>query len=307
MINGNYSAISFSSQSNSFTRVDANHILDIYLGRDHASRCTLLLLTDTEPPNVLSSQFIDIAVGKRKDGKWSLSFSLLDDRYYDLFCHFCADMIESSRTLTEQRKGPRFLCIRYNKWQRMLKNNPTGILSTNEIKGLIGELLYLKTVMIPSYEDINAVESWLGPEGADQDFVIGDTWHEVKTTVSGSASIKISSLEQLDREEPGVLAILYLDKTSTTDKNGITLNDLYDELLDVLDPTVVPRFKNLLINKGYIRIDEYDDYAFCLKEMSQYTVKDSFPRLRRCNVPNGVENAVYELSIPMIKDYMKRK
>jgi len=69
-----------------------------------------------------------------------------------------------------------------------------------------------------------ALESWCGPEGADQGFIYDDTWTEVKTATIASAAISISSLEQLGTDIDGSLRLYQIDKTRDVDANRIIIS-----------------------------------------------------------------------------------
>ena len=230
---------------------------------------------------------------------------MTDNHYYDLFCSFCSDIIESSRSLDDKKKGPMFVYGRYNNWQKMLKQPSSQTLDVKGIKGLIGEMLFLRDYMIPKYGSEKAVASWLGPEGSDQDFVVDGTWYEVKAKSSGAVSVDISSIEQLDSDLDGKLAVLFMDKTSTTDENRVTLNMLYRQITNMIDVGAVFRLNNLLSLRGYTENEEYDKYAFNFKLMNMYSVTDGFPRLRRADVSSGIENAKYEISISYISRFLE--
>ena len=73
-----------------------------------------------------------------------------------------------------------------------------GVFDLYELRGLVGELLYLERVAIPKYGIEAAVACWVGPKGADQDFVSQDKRIEVKTIREGADRVRISSAEQLD-------------------------------------------------------------------------------------------------------------
>ena len=57
----------------------------------------------------------------------------------------------------------------YEKWQKLLQKASDSILATNEQKGLIGELIFLKE-MIDKEGIEKTLTAWTGPEGSDQDF-----------------------------------------------------------------------------------------------------------------------------------------
>lgn len=165
------------SAIDSFQRVDPGHLLDLYCGYDQMHRYTLLLISPVEPKNLISSKVIDVTVGKRTtDGRWALSFSLLDNKFKDLFLQFCDDMIMASQALKDPANGPEFICMRYISWQEMLSASRGDLLSKSEIKGLIGEMVFLRDVLIPRYGKEISLQAWMGPKMADQDFVLPDTW-----------------------------------------------------------------------------------------------------------------------------------
>lgn len=294
------------AEINAYQRVNAKYILDLYLGRDASARETLLLLCSMKPEKICSSKIIDVAIGLRQDKKWSVSFSLSDKQYIDMFCLFCQDIIESTRFVSNADRGAIFVCNRYLRWQEMLKKKTQGLLSYMEIKGLTGELYFLKEYMIPEFGFELALNSWTGPEGTKQDFEIGNTWYEVKSTTSGATSIKISSTEQLDTSDPGELVVMYLDKTSPADQAGITLNSLYAWFMQEL-PTDEQRCKisNLLFSQGYVHHREYDDYIFHFHGMERYFVDNNFPCLRKNILPDSIGNVTYELTLSSIKSYLK--
>lgn len=287
-----------------FTRVDDAHILDLYLGKDQMARNTLLLVSREEPLQIYSSQIITVQVGLRKDGKWALSFALSNEKYEDLFCHFCSDIIESSRLIKDNKQGAVYVCNRYIKWQEMLKKNSSGLLSFQEIKGLLGELCFLSHYMIPKYGANEAIDSWIGPDKADQDFVAPDKWYEVKALVSGAEVVRISSVEQLDTTDEGELILVYLDKTSYADPKKITLNAAIHTMDEELPSDEArKKLRDILLKQGYYFREEYDEYIFRYSEMRRFLVNSSFPSLRRKSIPEAITNANYSLSIADISEF----
>ncbi len=295
------------SAINSFQRVDPAHLLDLYCGYDQMHRYTLLLVSNTEPQYLTSSKVIDVSVGRRKaDSKWTLSFSLVDNDFKELFHRFCDDMIAASQMLKNPACGSDFMCARYISWQEMLSASRGEILSRSEVKGLIGEMLFLRDVLIPKYGKEASLQAWIGPDMADQDFIFPDTWYEVKASTSDAKQVQISSIEQLDCTKEGTLAVLALDRTSALDEHRVTINDLFRELMHEMEKdTFRTVFSNLLLKMGFYPRPEYDAFIYRLNRMCQYRVDRNFPCLRRANVPGGVVNATWTLALPAIKDWLK--
>lgn len=289
---------------NSFSRVNKEHTLDIYVGLDSLSRYALLYLSNTKPSKITSSKIINVEIGKRDDDKWTISFSLNDNQYSDLFFSFCSDIVNSSNGIGNTDEGMKFICLRYEKWQKMLSKSSNDILSIESIKGLLGELCFLKEVLIPLIGCDAALKAWVGIEMADQDFLYDDKWFEIKATSSGSNTVTISSIEQLDTLGVGELVIIYLDKTSPVDERRISLNSLYLDILEVFtDERNKLEFIEKMIEFGYRLKSEYDEIVFRLSKIDRYSVQKEFPLIKRSTVPSSVVNIKYELSIASIKGY----
>ncbi len=296
----------YNEDFNSFKRVDETHPLDIYIGTDNFSRRTLFFISDNEPINMSSSQIINVSAGKRADSRWGVSFTLLDNKYEDIFDRFCNDIIESSRSIVDKARGSEYICNRYIKWQNMLSKSKGELLSSSSIKGLIGEIFFLKKYLIPLYGQDIALNSWIGPEKADQDFVCPNTWYEVKSTDSGTKEVSIASIEQLDVTSKGELVIVYLDKTSNADNSKITINKIFEEVRDSLEnDDLKNKLSGILLNLGYFPRPEYDEPAYKFSKMERYLVNEKFPSMRRNNLPQAIVNSKYQLSISLINNFLK--
>ena len=292
-----------SNAIDAYSRADNVHPLDIYLGKDAMSRYAFLILSEDTPKSIISSKMVSVEIAQRTDKKWVLSFSLSNDDYIGIFVQFCSDLIESSREISGD-SPMKFVCDRYIMWQQMLTKTSGDILSINSIKGLIGELLVLLDFLSPRIGLEGAFAAWVGPDGADQDFIIGSNWYEVKTTVSGANNIHISSVEQLDCDKYGELLLVYLDKSSSMDAGSISLNQIVERLYDLLTNTSQKDIlRRKLILLGYIPQKEYDQFTFSFKKMDRYAVCNTFPCMRKATLPISVFKVQYELSVSSISQY----
>lgn len=289
-----------------FNRIDNRHILDTYIGRDLMGRLTLLYILDTKPSKVSSSNIIEVEVGERYDNRWAMSFFLKDIAYEELFVYFCNDMIESSRQLFTSDKGSTFVCNRYTMWQKMLDKTNGGLLSSEVVKGLIGELLFLHEYMIKMYGVNNAVRAWCGPHGQIHDFEVEDNWYEIKALSRNSTTVKISSIEQLDTIKCGELVLFFFESTSSIDKRGYNLNQLVRSILDLLDDLdSIDYFKQTLMSIGYFETSQYDNQCYKEIKVEFYKVNNDFPCIRRNVIPTAVVNSNYELAIAGIRKFIK--
>lgn len=291
-----------------YQRVSSTHPLDLYIGIDETARWTLLLISEYPPLKVASSRMILVKSGKRPDSKWSLSFSLVEDAYKDMFLLFCEDIVASSGSIKNKEKATRFIGRRYNEWREMLANAKGNLLSPEEIKGLIGEMYFLKEYLSEMYGVDKAAMSWTGPRRLPQDFIIDNTWFEIKTVSSSRSEVAISSIEQLDCVNSGELVVIRADKTSTTNTNALNLNILYKALLAQLpDDDSRERFSTMLLRHGYYPRPEYEgeENTFEIKGVTRYDVSQDFPCLRRIALPESVGEAKYTLILATIDSYRK--
>jgi hypothetical protein len=287
-----------------FQRVGIPHPLSLYIGIDDENRYALFCITETMPKQINSTKLIHVYVGKRKDSNFGITFSLLEKKSIDMFAHFCKDIIETSRSVKKSELAADFICGRYIQWQKAFMREGDGKLSFSEVKGLLGELCFLKKKMIPRYGEEKALESWSGIEMTDRDFTCEDTWYEVKSTVSGSSNVRISSVEQLDVNIDGHLAVVTLDKTSNADSIRITLNSMYHIMIETFSSLVLQEeFKSRMLRYGYYEDEKYNQYMFRFNGITEYKVGNTFPCIRQRNIPEAAKNITYDLSLAAIEQF----
>lgn len=289
-------------ETDKYQRIDTANPVAWYIGLDGNNRYSLFAITESQPKHMSSSKVMNVFVGSRKDGDYGITFSLLEKKNLDIFAHFCEDVVSYTQNLNDSNKAADYISSRYLLWQKAFIKTEGKMLSYEEIKGLIGELFFLKLKMMPQYGAEKSIKSWSGIEATDQDFLCDDTWYEVKSTVSGSGTVKISSVEQLDTTLDGHLIIVNLDKTSEADSSRITLNNMVQLVIESVPEKVLQeRLMDRLLEYGYYFDKAYDRIGFKYNGMKQYTVNDKFPCLRKVQLPVAVQNAKYELSLAAIE------
>ena len=292
-----------SGYNDAYRQVSPHHPLDLMLGSTQNFNSALLLNTKNRPEVIPNSSMINISVGERADGKYSIIFSLLSDKYIDLFCYFCLDMINSSVNCTAENDAD-FLCNRYLLWKRMLEKTKNTLLSENETKGLIGELFFLKEYLSKKHGIKDSIAYWTGPLKTDQDFITENTWYEIKSTSPGATAIKISSIEQLETYNDGNLVVLFFDKTSIKDNNRLNLNQLVKEIKDEIDDEITEmRFDEIMISSGYVYNDAYNNRNYHFVKANMYNVTKDFPCLRQKNLTSAIGKVTYELTLNRIEEW----
>lgn len=284
-----------------FIRLKENQVLQLYLGKDSNGRFALEFRGHFTPTRLLGSAVISVAQTKSNQ-TLSLCFSLENPDLLEYFCTFCEDLVNSTIDLVDDNLAYKTLCARYSSWKKLFKPNQAR-LTENEVLGLIGELLYLRDIMFNSYGFDIALDSWTGPEYTHKDFSLDETWHEIKTISVGKRDVRISSLEQLDSDVEGTLAVYELERMSPS-FHGIKLNAIVTDILSLLPHnTQKELFLNKLSQFGYDFSTEYDNFVFSFIVLSKYKVDNSFPRLTRCDIPNAIQRVQYDITLTELDPY----
>lgn len=291
-----------------FLQIDTQHPLEWYIGYQSISQRTLLLVCDTKIGAIDSSKSMIVSRRRREtDNRWTLSFELLRNEQQGVFAILCCDVIEHSRFAANDKDALKLVIDRYKQWSKLLESQRSGLMDEQRRKGLLGELLFLEKRIIVSEAPLTVVQGWVGPDGADQDFMYPDGWFEVKSVVASATSVTVSSLEQMDCSDTGELVIQRIDKVAPERAGAFSLNDVVRRICEMLngDADVLDLFRAKLNAYGYIDLQEYSEQKYQLSGTQKYSVDDIFPRLTAKSVPAQVVAAHYELDLPSLSDWLK--
>ena len=263
---------------------------------------SLVIVSRFPVDSIASSKSIDAACNKRKDGKYAISFTLIELTQEDVFISMASDIIEYSKDAGSEEAALVKVMRRYVQWLKLLDHKNSSLLGVNGQKGLIAELMFLKDSILIGLAQAIAVSGWVGPDGADQDFVFPGGWHEVKATGASSTSVTISSIEQLDAQLPGELVVYRIDKSAPTSSGAITLYKLVREIYLMFrqDTNTTEQFFLKLAAAGYIDTPDYDKIHFVVSSKARYEIRDDFPKLSRTLLPPEIAEAEYQLDLPSI-------
>ncbi len=290
------------SSPNFYSRVSTDHILELYIGLDEKGRKSIELRSAFNPRKVKGTSAIEVNQYDNQKYK-TIRFSLTDEEISGLFYTFCDDLIEQTRDLTDEKGGYNAIVVRFHQWKKMFVSSKKDFLNEAQIMGLIGELLFLRDQLSKRIGLPEALRSWSGQELTHKDFSYGDTWSEVKTIRRSSQVVHISSLEQLDSEHDGELAVYALEKMST-EYNGITLNKL---IVDIRNRFSDSDDRDLFMSKvalqGYEYHNYYDDFVFELIYCKNFRVSEDFPKLIPGDVPEAVLKATYDIDLNKIAEF----
>lgn len=287
-----------------FLKLSIDHPLVFQVGYCNSVNKALIVMDVQKIENIPCSNAVRALSRELTNGKWSLELQLLQEEFEEEFLSLGWDIITYSR---EAKNPLNALISRYLSWQKLLQYANKNTMSFSRQKGLLGELLFLRDSMKEqSKEDV--VKAWVGPDGADQDFVFYSTWNEIKTVALAAETVKISSLEQLRQEKQGILSVYVLEKTNPGMEH-ISLPCLVKEIRNDMasEQYLLDLFNLKLFKYGYRDKDE-DEYIknyFRFIERREYVVNDEFPRLTRNNVAPEIVSGMYTLSLSAIEKFRR--
>jgi hypothetical protein len=289
------------------TRMTGESRLDIYAGVDSSSFVLLAIGIHARPPNIATdSSSLDYFRQQRKDGSWLMVLRLRQNGLETVFGRLCQDLVNAAEGVPDEKALVIFFRERLNLWKKLFQHGGSGYLQPHEIKGLIAEMLVMELLIRDGERDVHeTVSGWIGPLGADQDFMYSDLALEVKAVEPRAENISISSLEQLDCSVTMHLVIATLRPATPGELGAIGLNALAARVESMIAgcPEALNTFKKRLLEARYVEHEFYDTIMFEPLSIASYAVTDPFPKLVRDMVPAAIVSANYSIEIDSIAEF----
>lgn len=289
-------------------RVDHTHHFDLFWARDHFGRY-LFIYEFLPEENTRKINLPDLAgiqtayiLADKGDSKNRLVLMLNEQSNWELFLSLCNDLVQATRQAKTSASALQTILRRLARWHDFLKKNRSGLLTEERIKGLIGELLFIKNHLFPTFGSGQAIQFWQGPEGLPQDFNVNNSAIEVKSQ-SGATSpyVKITSADQLCPQLPEMyLFVVTLGKTTPDTKDAINLLGLVSHIRGILQlesSSQIERFNDLLYMTGYIDSDRYLDFSYIFVGEKMFQITDGFPRICTNEIHPGIIKLIYNISL----------
>lgn len=302
-----WSKIEVSVQSLVGRRVSQSHALHIYWVRaiDGAPG---LLVRGGDPARVPYEipQPRGLVIEKGEwDAEFELRLFLRGPEERDVFRTLCEDLVSYSSAEKSRGSATAALFRRLGHWHSLMSRGRSSVMASHEVRGLIGELLFLET-LIETRGFETALCCWVAPDDHPQDFATDDRILEVKTRLSGSRQqVQISSLEQL--ESPHLpLSLVVVELAMSDAPEAMSLNGICSRLAKraaALGPSQVDDLESALANRGYMRQDAYDLDSYRLVGITAFEVRGGFPRLRRADVDLRIPEVRYMLELTSLKEF----
>lgn len=285
--------------------INLNGSVKAYYGINKDGFFRISFLSKDNPNIKGTTKNIEIVQGESGNNNYWTCFDLKNDSLLSVFCTFGEDLISCVLNETDEYHALNNLRTRFNTWLALFKKSRTP-LSPEKAKGLYGELYFLDGYMNTKYGLEKAINSWSGPEMYSKDFAIDDTWYEIKTINNGSATIKISSLQQLSSDVCGHLIVVKVEEMAES-YNGekSSINKLCQSIIfQINDNEIKDKFLQKLNDIGYDFCDDLGNKNYQVHSMISYKVDENFPALRENDVKSeAINNISYEIVLKLIKDY----
>lgn len=231
--------------------------------------------------------------------------ALREPRFRDVFAALAEDLARRIEATTSPSEAVATLLDQLTRWQKFLASLRAG-LSAEEQRGLWGELHFLHGQLLPALGP-SVVSAWKGPEGASQDFQLPSGCVEVKTTLANQPQVvRIANERQLDdtHRNPLFLHTLALE---ILEGDAATLPAAVQRLRVALAPHAIAseQFEDALLAVGYfdVHAPRYAGCGYAVREASNFFVRPGFPRLIEADLPIGIGDTSYGLSLAACAGY----
>lgn len=241
-----------------------------------------------------------------------LCIILNDEFFKDLFDDLILSIYSKIYNISNTEEYSELFTRHFFKWSAFFENKKTDCLSREQVKGLIGELFYLKNLLVNSELSVDEnLSSWRGPYDEGHDFVFEFTDYEIKTIESSKNNVRISSEFQLESEK-GKELVLVVIFVSPDIENGLSLKSLINEIKTVVHEKLGDNsiFINALAQKALTigGLEQYEIYRYTpIQEISYDSNGLNFPKLIRSSIPEEINKLNYNIRLNLIEEFIINK
>ncbi|OIQ99426.1 hypothetical protein GALL_185230 [mine drainage metagenome] len=289
-------------------RLAVESLHNIQAGMDGAGNVLLAIEINSRPPEIdIGTKALEYFRHQRAGGSWLMVLRLTRNELEQVFGRLCQDLVDAAALVPSQAALINLFKQRLLLWKKLFQSGNAGCLEKFQIKGLMAELLALRSFLKSSQGGMaDIVFAWTGPRKTDQDFVFSDLAVEVKAVAPTADRVGIASIEQLESATtPIQLWIYYLREAAPDENNCLCLMGLIAELESLLysAPNGLLVFREHLLEAGYVEHECYESACFNIMKREKYLVAAGFPRLSTSIVPNGVTDISYSLALSAIAPF----
>lgn len=241
----------------------------------------------------------------------ALLLELQQTEAQDIFTAFLTRVCDELDELDKPEDAVKAVLSLIKRWKDFF-SGISEILSESRQTGLYGELYLLMRLAAENIDIGEVVRGWTGSRRTSQDFEFGSAAIEVKASAAvDPATVTITNVRQLDDKG---LDVLFLARVLFDARQGVdnTLPKLICEIRKKIKDSasgVSLDFEEKLLLSGYFdkHEEQYSFRSYSEREIVFYDVKDGFPRLLEDDLPAGVTNASYEISLEACSAFIVSK
>lgn len=238
-------------------------------------------------------------------GKTRLALDVTESRFRDVFRALAQDVVASVVSADSEERAVKAFVARLDRWQAFLRKHGASGLTEKQQHGLFGELYFLSEHLLGRLSEVDAVTAWEGHQRANQDFRFEKGALEVKATCANTpTTFNVSNIRQLDETAHASL-FLYLVLLEPSTSRGESLVMAVERLRARLSDAAVERLNAGLVDYGYLHVHEslYERPLYVVRQEQSFRVVPGFPRLLEKDLPAGVHEVRYEVSIAACARY----
>ncbi len=291
--------------------VENSNVVPMYWGKDIEGNCLFIIELEGDHRNQIQKNKVNCR-GIKVDlrligtvGKQNLVLTLEKQIDRDLFFGLCNTLAASVQQTPDSATAMSVTIQHLNRWKAFLAGTKVSLLSIEKIRGLFGELDFLRILYQNHLTEEVALNSWCGPDGGQQDFNFGNTAIEIKA-LSGRErnTVKISSEDQLDAICENLFLKIYRLADMPDSPESKSINQLVRLVAsEVTGPTSVELLYMKLAAYGYVEMLEYDEPKLILTGQNVYRIEEGFPKLVRSEIDQGLLRIRYEIMLESIAKY----
>lgn len=295
------------------TRIDEIPHLNCFAATNHITGQHLYIMAvakNVAIPELKNYRFKGVEIytlQSETENKIELYIYLIDNDLKDIFSLFIQNILEEIEKSVTESEAIKITLNVVSKWKKLFDKINFNGLSLEQQKGLIGELLFLNTLLNNEKPIANAVNTWTGTEQDFQakDFTLGPVGVEVKFTASKQPRIKVSNERQLDAENLSDL-FLILYSTEAVKDNGVSLNSIVEQTRQKISTEEERSLFNAKLQlNGYFDDDkEHYGRMYSLKRMFVFNVTSDFPKIVKGQLPLGIYDTSYSIEISAVENFI---
>ena len=285
--------------------------IPLYWGRDTEGHCLFIIeLKGDHSPQFRKGRTSVRGIGvdlRTFGGRETQGLVLKLEQHVDkdLFLGLCNTLSTSLRDAPDSASALSVALTHLGRWRTFLASRRVRLLSLEEIYGLFAEIQFLRLLYSDCLPEEAAVNAWCGPDRVHQDFIFGNTAVEIKA-LSGMerSAVQISSEDQLEALCDNLFLTVFRLNAISESERALSLNEAVRQVeKELSSPPALEKFATQLAAYGYVELRDYDEPRLVIVGQRTYRVTETFPRIVRSELPEGLARVGYAIELEAIAKF----